>query len=246
MLARQFRRVFLGGGNALSVDTDTLRRAINFTIARFRAYTGSIPRRLSLYGTTKDIVQHGTHGLRRLYNDNAGLDLVYWGVESGSNKVLKIVCKGDSKARILEAAEMLRSTRVQTSVMIMPGLGGVRLSGSHIKDTAEVLSAINPHYVTFLGINAPGSAYADWMQKEGAAGINRPLTRMEMAEQMIEIIAAMRPDYYPNTIKIGCFGDDVDKVGNNPLPFGSTTLRNRDDQNDVVRQLRRLLKERFH
>ena len=240
--ARRFERLFIGGGNALSLETPRLLEALALAVKSFKTCTGSRPRRTALYGTTRDILMHGKEGLDQLWNENAGLDLIYWGVESGSDEILKAVRKGDTKKKLLTAAKLMRTSTIDTSVMIMPGLGGARFSESHVKETAKVLSAINPKFITFLGVHAPGTKYAAWMRSEEAEGLNRPLTPRETAEQTIAIISAMRPEY---PVKIGCFGNDIDKVANNPLPFNSAELDDACEKREVVDSLRRLLKQRF-
>lgn len=244
-LAYGLRRIFIGGGNALAVPTNELCRAIQIASDAFarRRSRSSPATRIALYGTTGDIIRHGRLGIGKLYCDageHVGLRLIYWGVESGSNAVLKLVCKGDSKKRQLEAAEILAGYPVQTSVMIMPGLGGIRHSESHVRDTAEVLTAIRPTYITFLGINAArGTSYAGNMQREEEAGVNRPLSPKEKAAQMIEILAQMR---VRQSVTVGCFDSDLDKVGKNSLTFGSRMLNGPGAQQLLVDELRAFLR----
>ena len=239
-LAYTLKRIFIGGGNALSVETPQLEHTIQTVAEAFmrRAQYATNARRIALYGTTRDIIRHDVRSLRGLYNVSpyGDLDLIYWGIESGNNEVLKAVCKGDSKKRQLQAAGIINSTRIRTSIMIMPGLGGIRFSDGHVRDTAEVLSDLSPSYITFLGIHTPPhSAYERWMREEERAGTNRPLTSRETAQQMIDIIDALRLTYPP---KVGCFDDQVDRVGSNPLPFGSVELRRTQDKDTLVAQLR--------
>ena len=220
-LAYRFKRVFIGGGNALAIDSIELAKAVEIAIEGFSMLTPDRynPRRVATYGRTADFNKHGVDGLARL--TDAGLDLVYWGVESGSDAVLKSVMKGDSKKLISKAAQILERSTLRTSVMIMPGLGGYANYDSHVGDTAEVLSMIQPDYVTFLGINPKGTRYDTLMRNEVEAGTNRPLTRKETAQQMIDIIGRTR---FSSRIKLGCFDTNVDKVGLNPLAFGSVEV----------------------
>lgn len=246
-LAYDLRRVFIGGGNALAVETEHLREAIHITVTAFARRYGAQrnvapPTRLALYGTTRDIITHGSRGLGKLYCDTGeftGLTMIYWGLESGSNRVLKFVKKGDSKKRILQAAHIMNDELpIKTSVMIMPGLGGKEMGDEHVRDTAEVLGAISPTFITFLGINAPGSEYDRRMTDEGLT----PLAPHEKAMQMIRIIDEMRPAY---PISIGCFDTSVDKVGDNPLPFGSVRLMSPHHKASVVGELTVMYKQRF-
>lgn len=240
-LASSLRRMFIGGGNALAVPTEQLAEAINYTGKRFVEHTGGLPKRISLYGRTQSVLQQGSHGLRRLYESGKGfgLDLFYWGVESGSTELLDYVRKGCSQEEILKAAQEIHVARhVKSSVMIMPGLGGDRFYGHHVGGTVRVLGEIRPEFLTFMGINAsPRNSYVKQMAQEERLGTNRPLTDMETAQQMIEIIADM-PVF---DTKIGCFESSIDGVGYNPLPFGSVRIRTKQDKNYLVERLMAML-----
>ncbi|MBI4037041.1 radical SAM protein [Candidatus Daviesbacteria bacterium] len=222
-------RIFIGGGDALAVETDKLNKAIKYTSSAYssRAYHfgKKPPRRIAVYGSTRSINKQGINGLSDLnFLTGAGgeLDLIYWGVESGSSEVLKYVRKGCLKEDILSAAEKLNIVDLQTSVMIMPGLGGMKFYDQHVSDTAEVLRDIQPRFLTFMGVNAAkNSVYAQKMNQEVAEGTNRPLTDRELVEQIADILDLAM---FIKTTKVGYFGPDIDQVSHNPNPFGSIPI----------------------
>jgi hypothetical protein len=250
-LASELERVFVGGGNALEVDWPTLHELLAYTVKMFVNNTGYEPRRLSLYGRTADILKHGTRGLKKLRHGTSFfsrkhlpgvLDLIYWGVESGSDDVLAYVNKGCTRREMAVAARSLRRASIDASVMIIPGLGGIKFYDQHVKDTAALLGVIQPRFITFMGINTgPCSAYVKRMTRETASGENRPLTPKETAVQMKEIIAKM-PTF---STKVGCFDTETDSVGCNPVTFGSQRIEDRDDKGYLVRDLRYRIKDRF-
>lgn len=235
-LANGLKRIFIGGGNALTVETKELKKAIRYTGEKFVQNTGHGPKRTSMYGRTRDILKKGSHQLADLaLGLSYGLDLIYWGVESGSSDVLAYVNKGCRKEDITKAAEEVTSTRVQTSVMIMPGLGGMRFYDQHVKGTAEVLGAIRPQYLTFMGVNpARNGPYARKMQQEQEAGTNRPLTDKELAKQMAEMIKQM--PFFES--KIGCYPPGVDAVGHNSVKWGSWDVKNEESKDRLVEFIR--------
>jgi radical SAM superfamily enzyme YgiQ (UPF0313 family) len=237
------RRVFIGGGNALEVGTEELSRAIDYTRRKFRerSYNHNPPRRISAYGRTEDIITHGREGLNWLYNFGEGLIMIYWGAETGSSGVLRYIKKGDRKDKLEEAAEIVRSTGIETSVMIMPGAGGIKFYEEHMKETARILGRIKPKFITFMGINPGiGTEYYRRMAEEEKAGTNRPLTDYEIATQTIGIIEKMLQF---NT-KVGMFGKGVDAVGNNPLNFNFRLYADDDDKDFIITDLRRELKRK--
>jgi radical SAM superfamily enzyme YgiQ (UPF0313 family) len=239
-LALSLRRIFMGGGNALEVETEMLDEAIQYTARRFGENTGIHTGRISIYGRTPDILKKGKKGLTFLKNGSGrrrdGLDLIYWGVETGSNELLRHVNKGCSKRDVLKASRIVNKTPIKTSVMMMPGLGGSRFNQDHSYDSAVVLGKIKPRFLTFMGINPPlDSKYSRIMESEFEAGENRPLTDKEMANQMVRIIDMMRPF----RTKVGCFNCEVDGVGFNPLSFGSFDIYDKYDKNYLADELQR-------
>ena len=229
---RDLTRVFVGGGNALAVNTNKLLMAIGYTGIKFKQHTGKFPKRTSVYGRTASINEKGREQLQFLREGlyekgkiNVGLDLIYWGVETGSNAVMEYVRKGSTQDDVLKAAEVLKDTGIKTSVMIMPGLGGARFYNEHVQQTALVLDAIKPAYVTFMGVNpSSDSRYSKTMQQELLDGLNRPLSDSELATQMADIVEGMfgwdRWD-----VKLGCYSPTIDAVGHNPITFDSVDIR---------------------
>ncbi|MBU0957563.1 MAG: radical SAM protein [Nanoarchaeota archaeon] len=239
-LAEDLGRIFIGGGNALAVGTTQLSSAIMYTGEQFMEFTGDSPGRIAIYGRTDSIRKKGENGLGRLFNEDGdfGLDLIYWGVESGSTAVLRYVQKGCTQDEILRAAETLNNTKVGASVMIMPGLGGIKYNDRHVRNTARVIGEIRPKFLTFMGVNpSPKSAYARQLATEEKEGKNRPLTNIELGEQMIQIINEM-PTF---DTKVGCFDCDVDQVGHNPLTFDAVDISHRSDKAELVEELKERL-----
>jgi len=241
-------RIFIGGGNALSVDTELLLDATQYALNEVRKFTGKIPRRLTLYGNTKDILSHdGSHGLTNLrcggtcgacsidrLGDRRGLELVYWGLESGNTDVLKLVGKGYTAEEAREAFKILNRSSIRSSIMVMPGLGGVAYSEPHIADTVAVLNEGRPEFITFIGLMvAPNTPYARWMEKEEERQINRRLTPTEIAEQTARIIELLS---FETTV--GVHGADVHTYCLNPVYVGATKLRDNADAKKLAVALR--------
>ncbi|OGH12469.1 MAG: hypothetical protein A2857_00175 [Candidatus Levybacteria bacterium RIFCSPHIGHO2_01_FULL_36_15] len=222
---RNLKRIFIGGGNALNVPTDKLFNAIDYTSRKFRKHTGYTARRISLYANTLSILRKSVGELTHLKCADGGLQLIYWGVESGATEVLRYGNKGCTKEDILEASEHVNPSAIDKSIMVMPGLGGKKYYDVHVRETAEVLGAIKPAFVTFMGVNASSDTpYYQRMKEEERNGANRPLTDQELGQQIIDIIAALPQMRSGESIKIGCFPPDIDQVGHNPLAFGSLDL----------------------
>jgi hypothetical protein len=246
----QLEKIFIGSGNSLGVNTKTLSEAIQYSAITFKDHVGKIPRRISLYGNTSDILKQGEYDLKFLecggtcsgscssdiFGTRVGLNLIYWGIESGSDDVLHYINKGSTKEDILNATEAIRESRsIRTSVMIMPGLGGIKYFENHLRDTLNVLNNLQPEFVTFIGIDAASNtSYARNMAREIKEGTNRPLTNVELAEQLIKFI-----DNLEFRSTIGCFDTSIQPLGFNPVFFGSVKLSDYYDRQNVVEKLKR-------
>ncbi len=202
------RRVFLGGGNALDAAYDTLLNVVSFVNAQLS------PRRIAIYGTTDAILKQGREKLANL--NRSGLKLIYWGLETGCQKLHDYVHTGENVKEMVLAGGVARSAGLDLSVMVMPGLGGVRYSDAHILETAILLDAIDAKFVTFMTVNpSQNSAYSRIMAQEMADGKNRPLTEMEVVDQLRRTLKLMKPKYQ----KVGIFSPGIDQVGKNPVRF---------------------------
>lgn len=142
--------------------------------------------------------------------------MIYLGIESGSNDALRLVQKGNTAEATIRAAKLAETAKIDLSVTVMLGLGGEALSEKHAIETAKLLNQIKTKYITFLTITTPENVpYAQQMQQEIKAGTNRPLTNLEIVEQLRLIIQHLEP----RGQKIGMFGEETHNTGSNPIVF---------------------------
>lgn len=171
----RFRRIFLSGGNGLSMPTNRL--------AAILRYIGAIKRfsdRTESYATTAAILRHGKNGLQDL--SDAGLDLVYWGIESCNDDVLALANKGFTQEDIIKAGEMLNKALIRASITVMPGLGGTKHMEAHAQDTTTIIAQeLLPEYLTLMAVHAPNTQYSQDIEE---AEDNRDLTEAELIAQM--------------------------------------------------------------
>ncbi len=201
----KIQRLFIGSGNSLGVDSELLLQALNYASGIFN------PQRISLYGRTASILEKSVDELKRL--KETGLSLIYWGLESGSDEVLSYVCKDCTRKEMIEASKMLVEAGIETSAMLMPGVGGLRLSEEHVAGTLELLHKIDLSYLTLLSINpCETSLYARNMKSEKD---NRHLTPDEVNAQAYKLLEGLNP----SGLQIGMFTEEVDQVSSNTMRF---------------------------
>ncbi|PIE06173.1 MAG: radical SAM protein [Sorangium cellulosum] len=139
----RFRRIFLCDGDALILSMNRLLRILT-------AIREKMPwvQRVSTYGDTRSVLNKSVDDLKEL--KALGLSMVYHGVESGDDDVLSRICKGGKRTQVVQTAERLKEAGITHSVIVMLGLGGIDGGDQHARQTASLLSEIDPEYVGVL------------------------------------------------------------------------------------------------
>jgi radical SAM superfamily enzyme YgiQ (UPF0313 family) len=154
------RRIFLADGDALNLPTDKLIQILDYLHDKFPNVE-----RISCYAMPKNLLQKTKDELLNL--KTSGLTMLYVGIETGSNLVLKKVTKGATAAGIVKGCLRALDCGFTLSCMIILGLGGKKYSEEHIKDTAKVISEISPHYLGALALILEDGLYQEFMTKFG-------------------------------------------------------------------------------
>lgn len=154
------RRIFLADGDALVLKTQDLKDILQ-KIRELFPYC----ERVGIYATPNDILRKSPEELKSLKDH--GLGIVYLGIESGSDKILKDINKGADSKDMIEAGRRITNTGIKLSVTLISGLGGKDGWQEHATESARVINAINPDYLGLLTLLIePGTRMYD-MVKEG-------------------------------------------------------------------------------
>lgn len=170
--------VFLAGGNPTSAPTEYLVEIIKYIRQKLRNV-----QRVSSYAKALDILRKTDDELKQLAD--AGLDIVYMGLESGSSKILRIMKKGTNAESMIKAGKKVLNAGIKLSMYIMLGLGGYKYSEEHVKETARVLTEINPTIFRFRTLNIlPNTPLWDeW--KSGEFELLSPLDNLKEEREII-------------------------------------------------------------
>ncbi len=141
--ATQIRKVFLADGDPLVLSTARLLRILEKLSVTFPNL-----RRISTYASPTNIAKKSIEELRML--KEAGLVLLYVGIESGDSEVLKAINKGETYQTSIEGLNKSKSVGIDSSVMIINGVGGIQLSEQHAINSAKVLNLTQPKYASTL------------------------------------------------------------------------------------------------
>lgn len=136
-------RVFLADGDALVLSTNRLERILKRLYSRLNRLE-----RVTLYGSPQNLQKKSVDDLNRLRS--AGLSMIYYGVESGDDEILKRIDKGVTSEQIIEAGVKPKQAGIDLSVTVILGAGGPKWSTRHAEATARVLDALAPRYASAL------------------------------------------------------------------------------------------------
>jgi radical SAM superfamily enzyme YgiQ (UPF0313 family) len=136
-------RIFLADGDALAADTEFLIKVLDLINDKFPYLE-----RMSVYAGPSNLLAKSVDELREFKKRK--LDILYLGIETGNDELLKKIKKGATSAEIIEGSKKAIDAGLRMSTIILLGLGGVEGSFSHAKDSAKVVNAIDPQFLACL------------------------------------------------------------------------------------------------
>ncbi|PCI22984.1 MAG: radical SAM protein [SAR324 cluster bacterium] len=209
-LQPKVRKVFLGDGDAMVLPTSKLLKIIEYI-------TTKLPKvqRISSYALPGNILRKSSQELQELRE--AGLKLIYMGIESGDDEILKKINKGETKATTIEGLQKAHAAGITSSVMILNGLGGARYSRQHAIHSAEVLNATQPRYASTLVLSFP---LGEESFRTQFGDDFEPLTQQQLFEEMRALLehtelknTVFRSDHASNYLILkGQLGRDKNKL----------------------------------
>jgi radical SAM superfamily enzyme YgiQ (UPF0313 family) len=141
-------KIFLADGNAFCLSTDKLLKILN----AIKEYMPKV-RRVSAYALPTDISRKSNEELKEL--SDAGLKLLYVGIESGDDEILKLIDKGETYKSTVDGLIKGQNAGINNSIMIINGIGGKLYSAQHAINSAKILNEIQPYYASTLVLSFP-------------------------------------------------------------------------------------------
>ena len=175
------RRVFLGDGNALTAPTDELLPILQRLKSTFPTL-GTI----SCAARASDLLEKTPADLALLRSK--GLSLIYLGVESGDDEVLRRINKGVTADEIKKAGHAADAAGIELSTMIILGLGGKELTEEHAIHTADILNALSP---SMLGIMTLLPRAGTPLERQIEVGQFQRLSRQETLQELLTLLTRL-------------------------------------------------------
>lgn len=166
--------VFLQDANNLIIEPETLAQALRYLRQRLPQV-----KRVTTYARSSSAARRSVEELRML--NDAGLDRIHVGMESGCDQVLAFMKKGVSQAQQIQAGRNIKQAGIELSEYVMPGLGGKKWTTQHAIDTAHALNQINPDFIRLRSLRVPGRVE---LHDDLAQGRFEKLSEDEMAAEI--------------------------------------------------------------
>jgi radical SAM superfamily enzyme YgiQ (UPF0313 family) len=138
-------RVFLMDGDSLIIPQERLMGILD----RIKEHLPWV-RRVGAYANAKGVKKKSMEELIQLREN--GLGILYLGVESGDDEVLKSVNKGTSAQNLIDMGRKVREASMKLSVTVLLGIAGRKRSLEHARATGKLLGAMDPNYVGALTV----------------------------------------------------------------------------------------------
>lgn len=203
-------RVFLADGDAMTLSIRRLKEIL-ITIKQYYPNV----RRVSAYCLPRNLKNKTIDELKTLRE--LGLDYMYVGCESGDDKVLELIEKGEDYQSSLAALQKIKQAGMTSSVMILNGIGGPKYSKQHAINSARLMNEAQPNFLSMLVLELP---MGDDKFAKNFDGEWRKLDKNELFEEMHAFVQHLeldktifRSDHASNYLALkGTLGKDKQKL----------------------------------
>ncbi len=156
----RIQKLFVMDGDAMCMPVEHWRAIL--TLA-YELYPNL--RRVSCYAMAKNILEKTQEEMNEL--QSLGLRQLYIGPESGDDITLKRIAKGSTAQQHIDAADRAHNAGMKMSVIFLLGAGGKERSQEHAFASAQLASAMNPHFLSALTLTIVPETPIDRMAKKG-------------------------------------------------------------------------------
>ena len=185
---------FIQDADSLVMKTDDLVEALRYLRSTFPSIS-----RVTSYARSKTVKQKSLEELKAI--QQAGLDRLHIGLESGDDMVLKNIKKGAKAEVHIQCGRKAMEAGFQLSEYWMPGIGGKALWQAHARNTARVLNAINPHYIRSRPFHPwPGTPLIEEIDSQAfeMLSVEEQLRELKLTMEELEVTARVCFDHAGN------------------------------------------------
>jgi radical SAM superfamily enzyme YgiQ (UPF0313 family) len=199
-IKQRVRRVFLADGDALALSRGRLTGILSLLRSELPALE-----RVSSYANAQNLLKKSPEDLHAIRE--AGLELLYLGLESGDDATLAAIHKGVTVVQQIEGCAKASAAGFGLSVTAILGLAGVERSALHAEATGVALSAIDPEYIGVLSLMVEPGTRTEARVRSGEFVVPDALTMLAELRGMIAATtvsdAVFRSNHASNYLPVG-------------------------------------------
>jgi len=185
------QRIFLADGDVMILPFERLKKYLQRLNEVFPKLT-----RVNIYANGSSILAKTKDQLSELRQ--LKLHTLYLGLETGDEELLKLVNKGETAEKMVEAVRISQECGLRCSVMVLLGLGGKRGTEKHAVETAKVLNGMQPKLLSALRyVEVPGtkmiSGYETVSEYEAVCELRRIIADLDLERTVFRANHASNP-----------------------------------------------------
>lgn len=222
------RRMFFLDGNAFVIKPEQLIELSSYAYSKHPRLN-----RIGSYAHARDILSKSDTELKEI--SEAGLKIVYLGIETGDDRLLKKINKNLTAEDIILAAHKLYEAGITLSATIILGLAGndKQASKEHAIKTATLINKIKPKtnapwYVSALTLMIPSGTI---IYKDLKTGQFTPLTNVGILEELLCFLEHLDNDLSKCIFRANHASNYLDLESNNLAK----------NKNDLIEQVKRAI-----
>jgi radical SAM superfamily enzyme YgiQ (UPF0313 family) len=203
------KSLFLQDADSLVMKSERVVEVLTYMREKFPSIN-----RITSYTRAKTVSKKSLDELKAIRH--AGLDRIHIGMESGSDSILQMICKGVTQDEQISAGQKAIEAGFELSEYFMPGVGGSKLSRENAIESAKVVNAVNPTFIRIRSvIPVPGTPLFDMYQNNewSYPGEIRKVEELRLFIENIEgITSYIQSDHIMNLLEDveGRLPDDKD------------------------------------
>ncbi len=172
------RSVFLTDGNVLVLSSSKLLKILQHIKTHLPTC-----QRVAMYASFTDLRKKSVDELRALCQ--AGLDIVYVGLESGDADILRRVKKHLTPAEALEGMAHAKAAGLAVHCSLIFGLGGREHTKTHIEATAALLNDLKPEEISCLSLSVQPCSE---LEQEVLDGSFTPVSALQLLQEELYLL----------------------------------------------------------
>jgi len=181
--------IFLIDGNVLALKTEFLLEILGKITATFPECS-----KIALYAGLNDLRRKSVKDLKEL--KQAGLSLVYTGLESGDRVTLERIKKGLTPEQAQQGMEKANAAGIDVLVSIIFGIGGKERSRQHIVATTRLLNIMRPEQLAPMALTIQPGTELEKQVETGEFIQATPLQILAEEKYLLENLAGFETIYW--------------------------------------------------